>query len=232
MKVDSMGTDSKRCRECRKLLPVDNFCKQKGSADGLRHICRKCMHKQYKAWYEAHKGEVAKKRKEYVSNHREEYNAYKRGYYKTHTEQVKQCVKKSSKVNSERKKEYQKKYMRDYQQTEHGKAVFRTLVNKRRALRKAATIEEIPYEYVEKLRNGTVCPYCSKPIVKVELDHIIPLSKGGKHSVDNLISCCFTCNRQKRNMPLADWLKGRNHDKRLDGTVESVLRYRLEVYGF
>jgi 5-methylcytosine-specific restriction endonuclease McrA len=40
------------------------------------------------------------------------------------------------------------------------------------------------------------CAYCGKK-VKLTLDHIIPLSRGGKHSKDNVVPACSHCNSSK-----------------------------------
>jgi 5-methylcytosine-specific restriction endonuclease McrA len=37
---------------------------------------------------------------------------------------------------------------------------------------------------------------------KREFDHIIPLSKGGKHRLTNIAVCCGYCNRRKGNKTL------------------------------
>lgn len=48
-------------------------------------------------------------------------------------------------------------------------------------------------------RDGFQCQYCGStpPAVVLEVDHIHPVSKGGKNRIDNLISSCFECNRGK-----------------------------------
>lgn len=48
-------------------------------------------------------------------------------------------------------------------------------------------------------RDGFTCQYCSAkpPKVPLEVDHIIPVCKGGKNHIDNLITSCFDCNRGK-----------------------------------
>lgn len=46
--------------------------------------------------------------------------------------------------------------------------------------------------------------YCGKtpPNAVLEVDHIIPVSKGGGNESDNLITSCFECNRGKRDHEL------------------------------
>lgn len=48
-------------------------------------------------------------------------------------------------------------------------------------------------------RDNFTCQYCGKtpPTVVLEIDHIHPVSKGGKNGHDNLITACFDCNRGK-----------------------------------
>jgi hypothetical protein len=50
-------------------------------------------------------------------------------------------------------------------------------------------------------RDQFTCVFCSCSGVgvKLEVDHIIPLSKGGSNRLDNLQTLCFECNRGKRN---------------------------------
>ncbi len=46
-------------------------------------------------------------------------------------------------------------------------------------------------------RDNYICSYCGG--VADEADHIIPLSKGGSNTVDNLIASCSRCNNSKSN---------------------------------
>ena len=40
-------------------------------------------------------------------------------------------------------------------------------------------------------------------------DHVIPLSRGGRHSLDNLRTACRACNISKRDMTIAEFIKSR-----------------------
>ena len=48
-------------------------------------------------------------------------------------------------------------------------------------------------------RDGFRCQYCGNapPSVILEIDHIVAVSRGGVSDTDNLVTCCFDCNRGK-----------------------------------
>lgn len=52
------------------------------------------------------------------------------------------------------------------------------------------------------LRDRNTCQYCGKILAAGELtlDHVIPRSRGGASTWENLVACCHTCNRKKGNM--------------------------------
>lgn len=55
-------------------------------------------------------------------------------------------------------------------------------------------------------RDNFTCQYCgrSAPEVVLEVDHIVPLSKGGDNTLSNLVTSCRDCNRGKRDDSLKD----------------------------
>ena len=57
------------------------------------------------------------------------------------------------------------------------------------------------YNFMVFKRDGFKCMYCGKsPIdngVKLQMDHIIPLNKGGENILDNFITSCLECNHSK-----------------------------------
>lgn len=57
-----------------------------------------------------------------------------------------------------------------------------------------------------KCRQGS-CRYCGKKFRPVELsmDHIIPLSRGGRSTKENLVPCCKDCNNKKKNLLPVEW---------------------------
>jgi len=49
------------------------------------------------------------------------------------------------------------------------------------------------------LRDGNLCQYCSKrfSIGHLSIDHVIPRSRGGKTTWENVVSACLKCNVRK-----------------------------------
>ena len=52
------------------------------------------------------------------------------------------------------------------------------------------------------LRDRNTCQYCGLvlPSSDLTLDHVIPRSRGGLSTWENLVACCHDCNREKGNM--------------------------------
>jgi len=51
------------------------------------------------------------------------------------------------------------------------------------------------------LRDHSRCQYCGKqlPPADLTLDHVMPRSRGGESTWDNLVACCKRCNHRKGN---------------------------------
>ncbi len=49
---------------------------------------------------------------------------------------------------------------------------------------------------------GHCCAYCLRGDVKLTMDHVIPISKGGEHTADNVVPACKPCNSKKNDRPI------------------------------
>lgn len=60
------------------------------------------------------------------------------------------------------------------------------------------------------IRDGYTCQYCNRPKSQLRSfefltrDHVIPESRGGKSTWDNLVTACSTCNNKKADTNLED----------------------------
>ena len=78
-----------------------------------------------------------------------------------------------------------------------------------------STISEAVRERVRQ-RAGDRCEYCLSPQVlvmgRLQVDHVLPLAKGGSNAEDNLCLACELCNQYK-------WTKTEAADPQTDETV-------------
>jgi hypothetical protein len=67
------------------------------------------------------------------------------------------------------------------------------------------------------------CAYCGAPEESLQRDCVLPISRGGRYTLDNVVPACRSCNASKCNHEVTDWLRRRGLDERL-----FLLRY-LEI---
>lgn len=77
--------------------------------------------------------------------------------------------------------------------------------------RKQKLLENTPVELtfnqwkeIKELYNY-YCAYCLQPFKKLEMDHIIPVSRGGGTTMDNIVPTCRKCNSLKYTKSILEW---------------------------
>ena len=194
------GIDLKKCNKCQTERLVSEFHKDKSKEDGLRTICKECTkiyHKDYEIQNKEYRKNysIVNKSRKALNNKiwRLANEGYNQNYYRAYRA-----------ANRERLKELSRKYYK----TLAGKNSRMRNNHKRRALKRSALVENFsPLDVF--LRDKYRCQICgvkTRPDYKnpyhpkyPNLDHIIPLSKGGEHSMKNTQCLCFQCNTTKQN---------------------------------
>lgn len=85
-------------------------------------------------------------------------------------------------------------------------------LQKRRALIKKASVNLAGIRtFFKKVKSKAtvICYYCQQPTPGkgCHFDHIVPLSKGGLHGVENLCVTCPSCNNSKHVKQLESWVR-------------------------
>ncbi|WP_310582091.1 HNH endonuclease [Deinococcus sp.] len=137
------------------------------------------------------------------------------------------CLRRSSpttdKVGNERKQaryetdpEYREKMIakqKKYAQTA-GARLKKSIIdkiyrNKRRAAKYATpiTTKITSVAWKQKLTQfAGRCHWCGMPMGSiVTMDHVIPLSRGGAHSLENVVAACSSCNSSKNDKLPHEW---------------------------
>ena len=59
----------------------------------------------------------------------------------------------------------------------------------------------------QNLIQKTNCYYCGVSLTKLDvtMDHVVPISRGGRSTQGNLVPACKACNTQKRSLTAVEW---------------------------
>lgn len=58
------------------------------------------------------------------------------------------------------------------------------------------------------------CAYCGAPPVGLQKDCLLPISRGGRYTLDNVVPACRSCNASKCSTEVTTWLRRKRHDER------------------
>ena len=185
------NNQKKICTKCKIEKELSLFNNTKKTKDGLCCFCKSCISIYYVNYKEI------KKEKRILSRDKNKEKIAKktREYYDNNIDKIKEMSKKYYLKNKEKLKQQRKKR----NQTEKGKAVIFNYTSKRRTIKKDGDVTT--QEILKLKQNIKVCYWCNESLKnkKIHIDHYIPLSKGGKHTISNLVISCEKCNLSKHN---------------------------------
>jgi hypothetical protein len=78
-----------------------------------------------------------------------------------------------------------------------------------------------------RARDGEKCTRC-EATEDLALHHILPVSEGGKHRADNLVTACWTCHKQM-HVERGDWYAGKMLGKKPDW-MQGKQPHTIKVY--
>lgn len=157
-------------------------------------ICCECGKINYKLWYQRHPETAAEKRAQDKQKNPDRY----RLHYRLNREKRKAETRDWYDSNKERAWEA----IQAWRERNPGKArAIQQAASHRRRARKASAGGSHTSADLEKIykRQRGKCALCKCSFAKVgsELDHIVPLARGGDNSPANLQYLCRPCNRAK-----------------------------------
>jgi len=77
------------------------------------------------------------------------------------------------------------------------------------------------------------CAYCGSLDAAFQKDCVLPISRGGRYTLDNVVPACPSCNASKCNDEVTGWLRRKRLDERAflvrHHEISSVLTASLRV---
>lgn len=158
----------KKCTKCGEEKSLEEFNKDKTRKDGLDRQCKACR-KQYR---EVNRKKIAERDKRYRESNREKILEREKQYRQENREKIKQY-------------------------REANRESFNAREQKRRALKRNAAGNATAADIQARFDyHGNRCYYCGCD-GKMQIEHRIPLSRGGTHYPANIVPACQSCNYSK-----------------------------------
>jgi len=57
------------------------------------------------------------------------------------------------------------------------------------------------------------CAYCGAIDIPLQRDCVLPISRGGRYTVENIVPACRSCNASKSNDEVTSWMRRRRLDE-------------------
>ncbi len=71
-----------------------------------------------------------------------------------------------------------------------------------------------PSEWVDLQTAWAGCAYCGASGVPLQKDCVLPISRGGRYTLLNVVPACRSCNASKCNDEVTGWLRRKRLDER------------------
>lgn len=154
-----------------------------------------------------------------------QWTEHNKRYYEQNRQRCIERSRNSQLARAEEIKLYNREYGKKWRQTDRAKRLKRRDAARRRA-GKSSTPQ--PIEYQLHVMSDP-CAYCGVPAE--HLDHIVPLSRGGKDQYDNWAAACGSCNVRKSAKSLLQFLGGDYYWTVSQGAVPDVRREHRSADG-
>lgn len=220
----------KQCKRCGETKPLDEFPRSTRCRDGRIGKCKVCTNAYARAYYKQNPKAYAETRRAWETANPEKRYDYVRKWRATHPEQARESAKRTSqKLRSNgyfrewyqqhaeqlRKdaREQMRQFRKQYPELERERKLrYRRnnaeIVRLREREKTYARRAKQPYSReLAQLMAQLIelpCTYCGAHD-NITIDHIVPLSRDGRHEASNLAPACFSCNSSKSDRLLSEW---------------------------
>jgi len=198
---NTQNTCSPECKYERKKFIDREWMRQKRAKDPDCKLKDKKwkQNPEYKKKQCEYEKERRKNGLDWRSNHKEESREYDKKYFQDNKEKLMNWSKEYSRKNPE----YAKRMK---------------MLSKNR---KYGVDHEVPDVKTIRKRMNIFkgCCYCGTK-EKLTMEHLMPISKGGDHSENNLFGACFSCNSSKQDRDFKEWYRKQSfYDKKREYNI-------------
>lgn len=201
----------KACSKCGEAKALEDFNTHPQTRDRRQSRCKECEREAARQWRRNNAERARETAKAWAKANSEKKREMHRAWYEAHIDQMRSERRERARARRaidpdlSRQMEASAARARYHGDLEKAREISRENSARRRARRLAVPVGPIDADLLWAMQEG-ICPLCTFPIddqlrrpnpFSKSLDHIIPLSKGGSHSQDNVQWTHLRCNLSK-----------------------------------
>lgn len=196
----------KTCTKCGETKPLEDFYSDKRRKDGRYSHCKPCHLDCGRSWrsrnpdaakraYQRNRVYESERKKRLRREQPEVLRERWDRYYKKNITKIEAARAARREEAVQRTREWQRR----------NPEKVRIHSNNRRA-RKVQAPGNASFEDVQRLLNRYQhrCAYCGSND-RIQIDHVVPLNRGGTNYIGNLLPACKRCNCSKNDRLLVEW---------------------------
>ena len=187
----------KTCPDCKQTKSFDDFHKNKKMKDGFATYCKPCLLLRGKKYRDANPEKVKATQRASRNKNKDKVKLTKKLWRETNRDKVNAQKRARRAANADRYRELARAVYSANKESALNSAA------RRQAIKKQASVYSVTAEDLASIRKQP-CLYCGSSEL-IEIDHVIPLARGGSHSVGNLAPACRSCNRTKSDLFVMEW---------------------------
>lgn len=176
----------KSCGVCKVEKHESAFTVRRASVDGLSYTCRDCGRIRGKANYELNKGAYKARAAKWAHSNR----ASRRQIVKKNDAKFAARRSADAKIRNARRRAQDIEAVRLAGRVQQA-------IRRARIAKTGGVVTARWWQLLIDFFETGVCVYCGALGRKLVMDHFVPIAKGGRHELGNLIPVCQSCNSQK-----------------------------------
>jgi len=196
-------TTEKQCTSCKNFKPMttEYFFACSDSRDGFKAQCKECLIAKQEAFRSENADRIRSRQNELNAQNREKLREQNRLRYAKQKDIANKRTRNYKARNKTKISEYNRKYKETHRESLRANEARRNA--RKRQANGNHTAADIKRQY--DLQKGK-CYWCEISVGDVyEVDHIIPLSRGGSNGPENIAIACPSCNVRKSNKLPTEW---------------------------
>lgn len=229
----SPSPEERQCKKCGVVKPITEYGVHAGCRGGHLPQCKSCVAAKQRNYNAENRDLIRERRAADYAAHPERYKARVKAYRDQNREQIEAKKRSYNVANPEKVKGWKDDWYRKNRQRQLGRARERREANpglhrayqriwltqnrdkdrargaRRRARKKNAPVVDFTAAQWQELLFyfDNRCAYCGCRSSPLHQEHMIPLSRGGSHTLENIVPACMECNYRKSTRTLIEILE-------------------------